>query len=93
MTGRAFIQVGARVRTNYETGPYIVKEVSAPCTCPEYLRSLDGDHRPSRSHHHLVVRREDGKRGDYFLNGFTLDGKSVWGRDRVLDASQMELAL
>lgn len=92
MIARPFIRVGARVRTNYETGPYIVRSISAPCTCPAYLRRLNGDDRPSPAHFHLVVRREGEPRmGDYYLGGFTLDGRSVWGKDRVLDASQMEL--
>ncbi|APR39987.1 hypothetical protein BTO02_33100 [Paraburkholderia sp. SOS3] len=82
-----------RVRTNYDTGPYIVKSIDGPCTCPEYVRSLDGDDTPSKPHFHLTVlgevRHQRGK--TYWLNGYTLDGRSVWNRDRLIDASQLEL--
>ncbi|WP_227461691.1 hypothetical protein [Cupriavidus pauculus] len=92
MMARPFIREGARVRTNYGTGPYIVHSISGPCACPAYLRSINGDHRPSPPHFHFVVRPDnDARARDSYLNGFTLDGRSVWSKDRVLDASQMDL--
>lgn len=88
------VHIGARIRTNYDTGPYIIRKVSGPCTCPEYVRQLDGDHTPSKPHFHLtvagVVSHQKGK--TYWLNGYTLDGTNVWQHgDRLIDASQLEL--
>jgi hypothetical protein len=87
------LRVGACVRTTYGAGPYVVKEIEGPCTCPEYLRMLDGDETPSRPHYHLTVSGIEGhqKGKTYWLNGHTLDGRSVWSRDRLIDASQGEL--
>ncbi|WP_207000640.1 hypothetical protein [Trinickia mobilis] len=70
-----------------------MEKVDGPCTCPEYIRSINGDVRPSKPHYHLTVlgveRHEKGK--TYWLNGYTMDGRSVWSKDRLTDASQLEL--
>jgi hypothetical protein len=50
------VQLGAYVRTNYGTGPYLIEEIEGPCTCPSFQRHLAGDERPSRPHFHLTVR-------------------------------------
>lgn len=79
-------QVGGIVRTNYNTGPYQVSEIEGPCTCPEYVRNLDGDETPSEPHYHLtcigMVGHEKGK--TYWLNGHRPDGSSVWSNDRLI---------
>ena len=72
------------VRTNYESGPYVITEVTGPCTCPEYLRHLDGDDTPSEPHFHLTCRMHgQPERGDYWLNGYREDGTNVWSDDRI----------
>jgi hypothetical protein len=87
------VRIGACVRTTYGTGPYIVKEIDGPCTCVKYLDMINGLERPSKPHYHLTVigveRHEKGR--TYWLNGHTLDGRSVWTKDRLIDASQLEL--
>ncbi|PRZ51181.1 hypothetical protein BX589_12022 [Paraburkholderia fungorum] len=84
------LRIGACVRTNYNTGPFIVKTLSAPCTCAAYHDHLNGRDRPSKPYFHMEVADLAGRSG-YYLNGYTLDGRSVWGPDRLLDASQREL--
>ena len=91
MTGQHIVTIGAHLRTNYGTGPYVVREIDGPCTCVEYHDQINGRERTSQEHYHLVVRRPCGKGGDYYLNGFTLDGRSVWGKDRLFEVNQMEL--
>lgn len=74
------------VRTNYGTGPYIIETVDGPCTCAEYLRHIDGDDSPSEPHFHLTCRLAPGAiggGGNYWLNGYRLDGTSVWSNDRL----------
>lgn len=96
------LEVGALIRTNYGTGPYVVESVDGPCDCPEYVRSLDGDNSPSEPHYHLTVRDADrpaghGRRkmtgGQSYLGGYRPDGSSVWSRDRIelLEAVQARL--
>ncbi|MFM0243841.1 hypothetical protein [Paraburkholderia sediminicola] len=87
------LRVGACVRTNYNTGPYVVKKLTGPCTCVEYHDHINGRERPSKPHFHMVVRLIEGRRDsyDHYLNGYTLDGHSVWGNDCLTDASQYEL--
>lgn len=84
------LAVGALVRTSYGTGPYVVTRVSGPCTCPEYVRSLDGDQTPSEPHYHLECRdaaapsrRRGSDSGPSYLNGYRPDGSNVWRRDRL----------
>jgi hypothetical protein len=71
------------VRTSYGTGPYRITHVSEPCTCAEYLRSINGDDSPSEPHHHITCTPIDGK-GDCWLNGYRADGTSVWRDDRLV---------
>lgn len=82
---------GLVVRTSYGTGPYVVRQVDGPCCCSNYLDSIDGRKKPSKPHFHLTCRKPDGRGGEFFLNGFTLDGRSVWGSDRLSVESQLEL--
>lgn len=77
------------VTTNYDTGPYVITEVDGPCRCPEYVRSLNGDESPSEPHYHLTCRRaEQPERGEYWLDGYRLDGTSVWNNDRLILTGQ-----
>ena len=84
---------GAVIRTSYGTGPYTIVDIDGPCDCPEYLRSLDGDNTPSEPHYHLTCKGIDDP-GLYWLNGYRLDGTSVWSDDRILveqAGAQLEL--
>lgn len=85
------LRVGAYVRTSYGTGPYLVKTLKGPCTCVAYHDHLNGIERPSKPHYHMLVHVLSRQYGDYYLNGYTLDGRSVWCKDRLIDASQLEL--
>jgi hypothetical protein len=85
------VQLGAYVRTNYGTGPYLIEEIEGPCTCPSFQRHLAGDERPSRPHFHLTVREIALRKDRAWLNGYTLDGKCVWSGDRIFDARQLDL--
>jgi hypothetical protein len=80
--------VGRIVSTNYNTGPFVIREVSGPCTCPEYLASLGRNAPPSEPHYHLTVEDANpppGKRDNRaWLNGYRLDGTNVWSRDRLI---------
>lgn len=82
------LKLGRIVSTSYSTGPYIIKEVSGPCSCPSYLRALDGDDTPSEPHYHLtcvdVTPRPGQRDKDYWLNGYRADGTSVWSKDRLI---------
>jgi len=84
------VRLGACIRTSYGTGPYIVAKIDGPCTCPEYVQSVDGNNRPSKEHYHLTVKGPNDKR-EGWPPGFTLDGRSVRNGDRLIDASQGEL--
>lgn len=81
------LAIGRIVSTNYNTGPYIIREVSGPCTCPEYLASLGGKAPPSEPHYHLVVEDANPPKGKRdtrsWLNGYRPDGTSVWSKDRL----------
>ncbi|MEX2444467.1 MAG: hypothetical protein WD492_12740 [Alkalispirochaeta sp.] len=94
------IQVGDVVRTSYGDREYTVTHVIRDCVCPEYVRSLSGDTRPSAAHDHLSCRDSE-SRGGYALNGYaeSPDGiHSVWHpRDRLVvvdhaGTRQLELA-
>lgn len=82
------LNVGRLVRTSYNTGPYIISEITGPCTCPEYLASLGPNAPRSEPHYHLVVVDENpppGKRDvRSWLNGYRPDGTNVWSEDRLI---------
>lgn len=82
---------GLVVRTSYGTGPYVVLRVDGPCCCSSYLDSISGRERPSKPHFHITCRKPDGRGGNYHLNGYSLEGKSVWSRDRLTVESQLEM--
>jgi len=77
------VQKGNIVRTNYGTGPYLITHVSNPCTCPACMKHLDGDDSPSERHYHMTCCDPRNTADKYWLNGYRLDGTSVWSSDRV----------
>lgn len=86
---------GAIICTNYGTGPYVITNIDGPCDCPELVASLDGYDTPSATHFHINCQLEgQPERGDYWLNGYRLDGTNVWNSDRITvirEAAQKEL--
>ena len=85
------LRIGQLVQPSYGENIYRITDISGPCTCPEYLRHIDGDDTPSDEHYHLtcvVAARTDG-RSDLvlragrpivgYLNGYRPDGTNVWG--------------
>lgn len=80
--------IGRSVSTNYNTGPFIIREISGPCTCPEHLASLGRNAPPSEPHYHLVVDEANpppAKRDRRaWLNGYRPDGTNVWSDDRLV---------
>lgn len=74
------LQLNAIVRTSYGTGPYVITELSGPCSCN------CSDERPhsTEPHYHIECQLVDrSRRGPYWLNGYRLDGTNVWSRDRL----------
>lgn len=86
-------RVGMRVRTSYNSGPYVIIQVFEGCTCPSFVDSLNlGDKAPkSRPHVHLICKRLDPRygKGDYFLNGYDENLKSVWNDDYLIDLDEL----
>lgn len=82
------LAIGRIVSTSYNTGPFVIREVSGPCTCPEYLASLGRNAPPSEPHYHLVVDDANPPKGKRdirsWLNGYRPDGTSVWSKDRLI---------
>jgi hypothetical protein len=79
------IQVGDIIKTSYGTGPFLVTHVIRGCTCPEFVRSLNGDKRPSLPHIHADLMDMNGRKG-YGIGGYddTVEpAKSVWKPDTV----------
>lgn len=90
------LRIGDVVRTSYDTGPYLITEIEGPCTCADFLRHLNGDESPSEPHYHLTCEiAGEPRKGSYWLNGYRLDGTSVWSCDRVTQvgaaSKQLEL--
>lgn len=74
---------GNIVRTNYNTGPFLIIDVDGPCTCPEYLAHINGNDTPSEPHYHMTCTKPDGT-DRFWLNGYRLNGTCVWNGDRVV---------
>lgn len=91
------LRVGALIRANYRTGPYVVTKVNGPCTCAEYLRMIEGDDTPSEPHYHLVLRDADNpskKAPERWLNGYRPDGTNVWrDGDRIMLVEAVQLRM
>lgn len=88
------IEIGMTIITSYGTGPYVVKEIVRGCTCPEYVRSLNGDNRPSEPHIHIVCEKpEKEKEHPYYLNGYRSDGSNVWSNDRIMLTGKQHKAI
>jgi len=84
--------IGEIVRTSYNTGPYRIVRATGPHTSPSYLDSINGIDRPSEPHFCLVCvwagpvfeRAARKSKEEYYLNGYRLDGTSVWGDDFLI---------
>ena len=88
------MQAGNIVATSYGTGPYLLTEVSGPCTCPNVIGLINGTAASSEPHFHAVCEHSKSG-GTFYLNGYTQDGSSVWGEDLltiVKYADQMSLS-
>lgn len=78
---------GLVVKTSYNTGPYIISQVSDVCTCPKYVDSLNlGDKAPlSKPHRHYVCKDvNSGRRDPSYLGGYDENNNSVWNSDRII---------
>lgn len=85
------LQAAAIVRTNYGTGPYIIKSVYGPCRCSDYLDYINLAEPPrSEPHYHLTCEHvgtsEVGglKASPSYLGGYRPDGSNVWSDDRLV---------
>lgn len=83
------ICVGDIVLTNYDTGPYVIVEIFGPRTAPHYLDQINGVDSDSEPHYSFrcgwAGPRAEGQHysDDYWLNGYRLDGSSIWDGDRL----------
>jgi hypothetical protein len=79
------VSIGDIIKTSYGTGPYIVIDITGPCTCPAYRDIINGryDHL-SAPHYHITGEKDNRK---YYLNGYALDQdgkiKSIWLDDEI----------
>ena len=80
--------IGEVVRTSYGTGPYRVVRATGPNTSPSFLDSINGIDRPSEPHFNLVchdINSLPGRKSrESYLNGYRLDGTSVWSDDFLI---------
>ena len=78
------LEVGDIIKTNYGTGPYVIKSIMRNCTGPAPLDEINLDNPPeSLPHIHLVLE------GGFYLSGYdeaTL--KSVWDHDFLIYCGQ-----
>ena len=78
------IEVGMTIKTSYGTGPYIVESISSVCNCPPPLSEIETDEPiVSKDHFHYSLIDEEGK-GGFGLNGYDIEGKSVWSSDFLI---------
>lgn len=84
--------LGAIVQTSYGSGPYEIVHIDGPCTCPDYLASLqaswDKPAPPSPEHLHFTCKwagdpARHNVRETFYLNGFDLAGCNVWRDDTL----------
>ena len=83
--------IGEIVRTSYRTGPMRIVQAQGPCTDPSYLDQINGMGKPlapSEPHFNLVcefVFAAPGRKPAVgYLNGYRLDGTSVWCDDFLI---------
>lgn len=74
------VQTGNIVTTSYGTGPYLLTEVSGPCTCSNAIGLINGIEGCSEPHFHAVCEHNKSG-GTFYLNGYTQDGSNVWSED------------
>lgn len=88
------LREGMYVKTNYDTGPYRIVEILRGCTCPEYVRSLEGDETPSPPHIHLIVKKpgDTPRNNPYYLAGYDEETlRCVWSKDRLYVVSPRDV--
>jgi len=84
------ICVGDIVATSYGTGPYYIAEIHGPCTSPHFLDQINGVDRDSEPHYYFrcgwagSMAEGHNYQEDYHLNGYRLDGSSVWSNDHLV---------
>ena len=79
-SGLPVVTAGHYVKTSYGTGHYLITDIQGPCNCTEFIAHLSGSNAPSESHFHITV---EGQTGTSWLNGYRLDGTSVWSSDTL----------
>jgi hypothetical protein len=82
------IQPGAVVVSSYGHGPHRITSIEGPCTCPSHLDHLGDGESPSEPHYHLTGTDLQAGSTSY-LNGYRLDGTSVWGPDLIVSVGQL----
>lgn len=82
---------GTIIKTNYNTGPYVVKSVSGPCNCPRAIDTLGYNNgimsKSSPDHYHIVCTDPIDRKQLSYLNGYNKVGDrilSVWNSDEIL---------
>lgn len=86
MSGK--IEIGKIISTNYNTGPYVIRKISGPCRCPDYLdhiNNMGSEIYSVKERFHLIVTKVDGDpRNKYYLNGYDINGRSVRNDDYLI---------
>lgn len=83
------IKVGDIVSTSYGTGPFYIAEIFGPSTRPHFLAQINGIDCDSDPHFYFRCGWAGPMVGDhryeedYYLNGYRLDGTSVWNDDTL----------
>lgn len=84
------MRIGSLIRTSYGSEfakPYTVERITTGCTCPEYVRKINGDETPSEEHTHFRVTAP-GAHGFFYLNGYKevspTRWNSVWNDDYLI---------
>lgn len=80
---------GMIIQTSYTAAHFEILSIYGPCDCSKYLDTLEfGDKAPkSKPHYHFTVKdlrpMMEGRDNTGYLNGYTLQGKSVWTDDKI----------
>lgn len=89
---------GMIIRTNYNTYPYVIEDVSGECTCPSFLDTLNYDSKrleppKSNPHCHMECHKVGDKHDKGYLGGYDENGNSVWCSDRIIVCCEETLFL
>ena len=86
-----------KIRTSYNSGPYVVTHITEGCTCPNCVDYINlGNKAPkSRPHTHLTCKGLDSnrQRGNFYLNGYDENLRSVWNNDYLIDLDELAPAI